>query len=105
MTAFLHSTYNHTNFSANVAEWDLITNVYGPSLDALVPDGMSSYLNEANPFEPNWKEKFYGKYYDRLAAIKDKYDPDGIFYGLTVVGSDRWEVGRDGRLCKSGSSR
>lgn len=99
-----NSIYNRTSLSANVAEWDLITNVYAPSLDALVPGGMSSYLSEANPFDPNWKQTLYGEYYDGLLAIKDKYDPNSIFYGLTTVGSDRWEVQQNGRFCKKESS-
>lgn len=78
----------------------MITNKYGPSLDALVPGGMSSYVNEANPFDPNFKRVFYGENYNRLQGIKDKYDPNSIFFGLTAVGSDRWETREDGRLCK-----
>ncbi len=98
---YLISTYNRTNLSANVDAWNLITNVYGPSIDALVPGGLSSYLNEANPFDPDWKRVFYGENYNRLLDIKDRYDPNSIFYGLTAVGSDRWEVHKDGRLCKA----
>lgn len=97
---YLTSPYNRTSLSADVDQWNLITNVYGPGLDALVPGGMSSYLNEANPFDPNWKRVFYGDNYDRLLEIKDRYDPYSIFYGLTAVGSDRWELYKDGRLCK-----
>jgi hypothetical protein len=97
---YLTSLYNRTSLTANVEEWNLITNVYGPSLDALVPGGLSSYLNEANPFNPNWKRVFYGENYDRLLEIKDIYDPNSIFYGLTSVGSDLWEVREDGRLCQ-----
>ncbi|KUJ07710.1 FAD binding domain-containing protein [Mollisia scopiformis] len=92
--------YNRTSLPANVEEWNLITNVYGPSIDALVPGGMSSYLNEGNPFDPDWKRVFYGDNYNRLLDIKERYDPNSIFYGLTCVGSDGWEVQEDGRLCR-----
>ncbi|KAK8029816.1 FAD binding domain-containing protein [Apiospora rasikravindrae] len=93
--------YNRTSQASNDAAWDKITNVYAPSLDRLVPGGMSSYINEANPFDPNWKRVFYGNNYDKLLQIKDKYDPAGILYGLTVVGSDRYEVQKGGRLCRA----
>ncbi|KAK8062544.1 hypothetical protein PG997_014641 [Apiospora hydei] len=92
--------YNRTSQAANDAAWDKITNVYAPSLDRLVPGGMSSYINEANPFDPNWKRVFYGNNYHQLLEIKDKYDPAGILYGLTVVGSDRYQVQKGGQLCR-----
>ena len=58
--------------------------------------------------EPKWKEDFYGDKYDRLLQIKKKYDPRGLFYATTAVGSDEWEVRdgeqgvqtQNGRLCK-----
>lgn len=71
-------------------------------------EGGGSYLNEAAVDEPNWKEDFYGEHYERLLGIKQKYDPYGLLYAVTAVGSDEWEV-RDGdqgvttqygRLCK-----
>jgi hypothetical protein len=42
----------------------------------------------------------YGINYDRLLAIKDKYDPDQTFYSLPAVGSERWyaDATRGGRL-------
>ena len=58
------------------------------------------YLNEADPFEPDFQTQFYGVNYPRLLRIKDKYDPFGVFYATTAVGSDRWEVLADGRLCR-----
>lgn len=72
-----------------------------PRLEALSPDG-GSYLNEADFNQPNWQKAFYGKNYDKLSAIKDRYDPNGLFYGLTAVGSDKWDnrLNTDGRLCR-----
>lgn len=61
---------------------------------------MTSYVNEGNPFDPDWQRVFYGENFNKLLQIKDKYDPNGIFYGLTAVGSQRWEVRNDGRLCR-----
>ncbi|KAH8585894.1 hypothetical protein B0O99DRAFT_679122 [Bisporella sp. PMI_857] len=93
--------YNRTSLSANVDAWNLITNVYGPGLDALVPGGMSSYLNEANPIDPDWKQVFYGDNYNRLLDIKDRYDPNSILYGLTVVGATVGKCTRTGSFAKS----
>ncbi|KAF7592159.1 hypothetical protein BBP40_000646 [Aspergillus hancockii] len=60
-----------------------------------------AYMNEANPFNSQWKHDFYGVYYDRLLEIKDKYDPSGSLYVLNGVGSDRYEASLDtGLLCR-----
>jgi len=78
---------------------DQVTNVLVPKLEGLTPGG-GAYLNEADPHQPNFQQVFYGNNYARLREIKMKYDPFSIFYGLTSVGSDEWEVKSDGRLCK-----
>lgn len=77
-------------------------NVLMPKIDALVLPGEVSgvYGNEADFNAPNWQSEFYGEHYERLLAIKDKYDPDQIFYGRTAVGSDRWVEHEDGQLCQ-----
>ena len=70
--------------------------------------GGGSYLNEAAVDEPNWKEDFYGEQYSRLVSIKKKYDPHGVFYSTTAIGSDEWEIRgpnmgittQNGRLCR-----
>ncbi|PTB65114.1 FAD-binding domain-containing protein [Trichoderma citrinoviride] len=36
----------------------------------------AAYLNEADPDEPDWQKVFFGDNYDRLLAIKRKWDPD-----------------------------
>lgn len=46
-----------------------------------------SYLNEANPFTPNWVESWWGEdNYKRLVSIKDGYDPDGLLKCWKCVG-------------------
>jgi hypothetical protein len=57
-------------------------------------------MNEADPFEPNFQKAFFGQHYPRLLRIKDNFDPKGLFYAVTAVGSDRWMVKDDGRLCR-----
>ncbi|KAK2749205.1 hypothetical protein FQN57_006820 [Myotisia sp. PD_48] len=49
------------------------------------------YLNEAYVDEPNWQDAYYGSVYPRLYQIKQKYDPYGLFYAITGVGSEDWE--------------
>lgn len=71
-----------------------------PALERATP-GSAAYVNEGDPFQANWKEAFFGPNYDRLLAIKDKYDPEGVFYARKTVGSDRWHVAEDGRMCRA----
>jgi hypothetical protein len=78
---------------------------------AITPRG-GSYHNEGDSQEPDWKQAFYGSHYPKLANIKRKWDPLGVFWAISAVRSDEWEVrgssggGRkgvftqDGRLCR-----
>ncbi|KAH8879714.1 FAD binding domain protein [Thozetella sp. PMI_491] len=60
-----------------------------------------AYINEANGFDKNFKADFYGANYDRLLALKNKYDPNGSLYVLSGVGSDLWDYNlTTGRLCR-----
>ncbi|KAF7894776.1 uncharacterized protein EAF01_010226 [Botrytis porri] len=92
--------WDDTDWDANLASQDLITNTIVPRLEALTPGG-GTYLNEGDPHQPNFQQNFYGLSYDRLLSIKKKYDPNHIFYGHTAVGSEYWTEEADGRLCKS----
>ncbi|KAF4336915.1 isoamyl alcohol oxidase [Fusarium beomiforme] len=74
-----------------------------------VTPGGGAYASEADVTEPNFQQSFYGAdKYKRLLAIKDKVDPNGLFYALQGVGSERWYVTdqidgvptQNGRLCK-----
>lgn len=49
-----------------------------------------SYVNEADYFEPNWQQVFWGPHYKRLRKIKHQYDPAGLFYCHHCVGSEDW---------------
>ena len=51
---------------------------------------VSSYVAEGNFFDEAWRESFWGSNYARLLAVKDKYDPDGLFFVHHGVGSERW---------------
>ena len=50
--------------------------------------GVGSYVAESNFFEPAWRESFWGANYPRLLAVKEKYDPDGLFFVHHGVGSE-----------------
>ena len=64
----------------------------GLAMDALmaVVDRPASYVAESNFFERNWSEAFWGSNFPRLAAVKKRYDPDGLFVVHNGVGSDDW---------------
>ena len=48
-----------------------------------------SYMNEADPYTPDWKESFYGlDNYEKLLKIKNKYDPQGLLKCWKCVGFD-----------------
>ncbi|EXJ69227.1 oxidoreductase [Cladophialophora psammophila CBS 110553] len=51
------------------------------------PDA-GTYVNEANPFEPNWQRVFWGSNYDRLLKVKEARDPTNLFVCNRCVGSD-----------------
>ncbi|KAJ5881698.1 FAD binding domain protein [Penicillium soppii] len=78
----------------------LMTDILVPSLSNLSPES-GAYLNEADFRQPDFKKAFYGENYYKLRAIKAKYDPHHLFYGLTAVGSDEWTVSESGRMCRS----
>ena len=52
----------------------------------------ASYVWETDYFEPNWQDSFWGDNYPRLRAIKQKYDPDGLFFLHHGVGSEDWSA-------------
>lgn len=46
-----------------------------------------AYMNEANPFTPDWQEDFWGmENYARLLDIKERYDPDRLLLCWRCVG-------------------
>ena len=60
-------------------------------LRTIAPDA-GSYVSESNYFNPRWREAFWGDHYRRLAAVKAKFDPDGLFFGHHGVGSETWSA-------------
>lgn len=58
-------------------------------LKKLAPDG-GAYISEADFFRNDWREAFWGPHYQRLTAVKERYDPDGFFFVHHGVGSEDW---------------
>src|SRR5215218_7603165 len=59
-----------------------------------------SYVSESNFFNDDWREAFWGRNYTRLLAVKDKYDPEGLFIVHHGVGSERWSADGFSKLPK-----
>jgi hypothetical protein len=55
-----------------------------------VAPGTGAYVSESDYFQADWQKAFWGPNYPRLAAIKRKYDPDGLFFVHHGVGSEAW---------------
>ncbi|OOG58240.1 FAD-linked oxidoreductase [Rhodanobacter sp. B05] len=64
----------------------------GRSMDALlkVAPQAGSYVSESDYFKRDWQDAFWGTNYPRLAAVKRRYDPDGLFFVHHGVGSEDW---------------
>jgi FAD/FMN-containing dehydrogenase len=58
-------------------------------LRAVAPDG-GAYVSESNFFEPNFQHSYWGANSVRLAEIKKKYDPEGLFFVHNGIGSEQW---------------
>ncbi|KAK4160453.1 bifunctional solanapyrone synthase [Cladorrhinum sp. PSN259] len=86
---------------------ETLTNDWMAAWRAVSP-GAGSYGSEGDINEPNFQQSFYGSYYPRLLALKKKYDPTGLFYAPTAVGSEDWYITgqvpwiptQNGKLCR-----
>lgn len=56
-----------------------------------VTPSMGTYLNEADPYDPDWKETWYGHQYDELKITKNEYDTYNVFWCWRCVGSEGWD--------------
>ena len=60
-------------------------------LRKIVPDA-GSYVSESNYFNNEWQRAYWGRNYQRLRAVKRKYDPSGLFFVHHGVGSEEWSA-------------
>jgi FAD/FMN-containing dehydrogenase len=87
-------------FADMVAEQDRITNEIQPVIEAATP-GAGAYMNEADFQQPDFQDTFFGVNYPKLLDIKKKYDPHNLLYAVAGVGSEKWTVHENGRMCKT----
>ena len=61
---------------------------------------LGAYMNEGDRSDPDVMQTFYGlTHKDVLEESKSFYDPHGVFYCRTCIGSRRWEETQNGQLC------
>ncbi|KAE8409328.1 hypothetical protein BDV37DRAFT_293887 [Aspergillus pseudonomiae] len=90
--------------NATLAEQEAVkrnlTDVEVPILRSVEGDEkMGAYLNEANAYESEFQNSFWGENYQRLLDIKKKWDPESLFVVRSGVGSEEWD---DWGLCRVG---
>ncbi|RYP62196.1 hypothetical protein DL771_009828 [Monosporascus sp. 5C6A] len=104
---------NSTDFSIAIlpvpvgASWEqkedlqnVLTNIQDEALRKAGPNGCA-YVNEGDPFQPDWQDHFWGSEYPELLRTKKKWDPEGVFYTVSTPGTEDWEVIEYGtRLCR-----
>jgi hypothetical protein len=56
-----------------------------------VPNG-EAYVSESNYFQKDFQQAYWGTNYPRLAQVKQKYDPEGLFFVHNGVGSNQWST-------------
>ncbi len=55
-----------------------------------VASNNGAYVSESNFFESDFEQSYWGDNHARLAEIKKKFDPDGLFFVHNGVGSEQW---------------
>jgi FAD/FMN-containing dehydrogenase len=55
-----------------------------------VAPNAGAYVSESDYFQRDWQTAFWGANYPKLATVKRKYDPDGLFFVHHGVGSESW---------------
>ena len=80
------------------AVYDDITYNKTQAMKTLAPN-TGCYMNEADRFDPDYLQDFYGEHLPALSAIKRKHDPRNVFYCPTCIGSERFSVQPSGQIC------
>lgn len=69
-------------------------------LRRLAPNS-GAYLNECDPFSPQWQIDFWGDNYEALRRVKKQVDKNTALWCVSCVGGEEWVSRADGRLCKA----
>ncbi|KAI1505828.1 hypothetical protein F5X99DRAFT_415863 [Biscogniauxia marginata] len=78
---------------------DVLTNIADAAMKKAGPNGCA-YVNEGDPYQPDWQDHFWGSEYPVLLETRKKWDPNGVFYTVATPGTEDWEVIEYGtRLC------
>lgn len=95
-------SYKMFTSEAGVGERRVVVEQLGKvtkTLEGVAPDGCT-YSNEAYPWMEDWAEQFWGaENYERLVAVKERVDPDGLLSCWHCVG---WKGEETGYECVSG---
>lgn len=75
-------------FQASSVNETLITNSYDPLLLSVTGQATGVYMNEGDFQQSDYQRQFFGGNYSKLRAVNRKYDPNQLFYGTTMVGSE-----------------
>ena len=64
----------------------------GEAMAALrkIAPNAGAYVSESDYFQRDWQAAFWGTNYPKLLAVKQRYDPHGLFFVHHGVGSERW---------------
>ena len=84
--ATIQAVYDDITFNKTQAMKDLAPNT-------------GCYMNEADRFDPDYLQDFYGEHESRLSSIKRSRDPWSVFYCPTCIGSERFRVQPIGQIC------
>ncbi|KAM3579745.1 hypothetical protein VKS41_007829 [Umbelopsis sp. WA50703] len=57
-----------------------------------ITPGSGCYMSEADIYEPNWQQAYFGSHYERLTQIKRDVDPNDLFICRNCIGSENWDA-------------
>ncbi|KAI1102380.1 FAD-binding domain-containing protein [Jackrogersella minutella] len=110
MHAIMATLWNASNSEADIkAASDKLTFDWMKRWRDVSP-GAGAYMSEGDYIEPDSSQAFFGNKYPKLYRLKQWYDPFGVFYAHTAVGSEDWKMSemilgnlpsQNSRLCRA----